>query len=154
MDTVTEARKSRSLQDRRTFGLRTMLYGYLRSRRRETRRHDESESLFLDWHHPWLFFLAVGIMLMSCMDAFFTLQLLARGAIEINPIMDVVIGHSAVVFASTKVALTGSGLLVLVFLSRARFMDRFRTGIILTGFFAFYACLVCYEFVFLLRLLV
>jgi hypothetical protein len=136
--------------DRRTFGWRTVLFGFLRSRRRSTRREEEGEPLFTDWHHPWLFFLAVGTMLLSCIDAFMTLQLLERGAIEVNPLMAVVIGHSALMFASTKIILTGVGILVLVFLSRARFMDLFRTGVILTVFFSFYACLVCYEFVYLL----
>lgn len=137
--------------DRRKFGWRTVLFGFLRSRRRSTRREDEGEPLFTDWHHPWLFFLAVGTMLLSCIDAFMTLQLLERGAIEVNPLMAVVIGHSALMFASTKIILTGVGILVLVFLSRSRFMDLFRTGVILTVFFSFYACLVCYEFVYLLR---
>jgi len=89
-------------------------------------------------------------MILSCLDAFMTLQLLQRGAVEINPIMAAVIGHSVFAFAATKVALTGFGILVLVFLSRARFMDRIRTGIMLTVFFSFYACLVCYEFVLLI----
>lgn len=136
--------------DRRNFGWRTVLFGFLRSRRRSTRREEEGEPIFTDWHHPWLFFLAVGTMLLSCLDAFMTLQLLERGAIEINPLMAIVIGHSALAFASTKIMLTGFGILILVFLSRARFMDRFRTGVILTVFFSFYACLVCYEFVYLI----
>ena len=89
-------------------------------------------------------------MLLSSLDAFMTLQLLQRGAVEINPVMAAVIGHSAFMFAATKVTLTGFGILVLVFLSRARFMDRIRTGVILTAFFSFYACLVCYEFVLLI----
>lgn len=86
-------------------------------------------------------------MLMSCLDAFFTLQLLDRGAIEINPIMAGFIGQSAMSFAISKMLLTGFGILALVFLARARFMNRFRTGLILTAFFSFYAVLVCYEFV-------
>ena len=89
-------------------------------------------------------------MLLSSLDAFMTLQLLQRGAVEINPVMGAVIGHSAFMFAATKVTLTGFGILVLVFLSRARFMDWIRTGVILTVFFSFYACLVCYEFVLLI----
>ena len=145
------AAQDRADLDRRKFGWRTVLFGFLRSRRRSTRREEEGEPLFTDWHHPWLFFLAVGTMLLSCIDAFMTLQLLERGATEINPLMAVVIGHSALAFASTKIILTGFGILVLVFLSRARFMDLFRTGGILTVFFSFYACLVCYEFVYLLR---
>ncbi len=151
MESAKTTSASRAEEDRRNFSWKTVFYGFLRSRRRTSRRNAEAESLFTDWHHPWLFFLSVGIMLLSCMDAFFTLQLLERGAVEINPVMNAVIGQSTFSFAVTKVSLTGFGVLVLVFLSRARFMDRFRAGLLLTVFFSFYACLVCYEFVFLLR---
>jgi hypothetical protein len=143
----------RSDLERRNFGWRTVFFGFLRSRRRATRRDSEDEPVFTDWHHPWLFFLAVGTMLLSTLDAFMTLQLLQRGAVEINPLMAAAIGHSTLMFASTKVALTGFGILVLVFLSRARFMNRIRAGMMLTVFFSFYACLVCYEFVLLMGLL-
>ena len=143
--------ENRDLEDRRETSWRTVLFGFMRSRRRGTRREQEAEPLLTDWHHPWLFFLATGTMILSCMDAFFTLQLLDRGAIEINPVMDAVIGKGTVSFAVTKMLLTGTGILTLVFLSRARFMNRLRTGLILTIFFTFYACLVCYEFVILLN---
>jgi uncharacterized protein DUF5658 len=139
--------KDRHEDDRRGFSWRTVVFGFLRSRRRDTRRGAEPEPVFTDWHHPWLFFLATGIMLMSCLDAFFTLQLLDRGAIEINPIMASVIGQSAMSFAVSKMLLTGFGILALVFLARAKFLNRFRTGLVLTVFFSFYAVLVCYEFV-------
>ena len=135
--------------DRREFSWRTVLFGFMRSRRRDARRVDEAEPLFTDYHHPWLFFLSIGIMILSCLDAFFTLQLLARGAIEINPIMAVLIGHSAKAFAISKMLLTGFGILALVFLARAKLMRRFRAGIMLTVFFSCYAILVCYEFVLL-----
>jgi hypothetical protein len=150
MDSGELTAGNRADLDRRNFGWRTVLYGFLRSRRRITRREQEGEPVFTDWHHPWLFFLAVGTMLLSCLDAFMTLQLLERGAVEINPLMAMVIGHSALAFASTKIVMTAFGILVLVFLSRSRFMDWLRTGVILTVFFSFYACLVCYEFVYLL----
>jgi len=141
----------RSENDRRLFSWRTVFFGFLRSRRRETRREDEVEPTFTDWHHPWLFFLAVGIMLMSVLDAFFTLQLLDLGAIEINPVMASVIGQSASSFAVSKMLLTGIGILALVFLSKSRFFNLVRTGLILTFFFSFYAVLICYEFVNLLN---
>ncbi len=153
IDTNGVAVADRSDLDRRNFGWRTVFFGFLRSRRRATRRNSEVEPIYTDWHHPWLFFLAVGTMLLSSLDAFMTLQLLQRGAVEINPLMAHVIGHSAFMFASTKVTLTGFGILVLVFLSKARFMNKIRTGLMLTVFFSFYACLVCYEFVLLMGLL-
>ncbi len=137
--------------DRRIFTWRTVFYGFTRSRRRDLRRGNDAEVVFLDWHHPWLFFLAVGTMLLSCADAFMTLQLLQRGMIEANPVMAVVLGHGATAFLVVKMLMTGTSILVLVFLAKARFLNRLRTGLVLTIFFSAYACLTCYEFVQLLQ---
>ena len=143
--------KDRTEADRRGFSWRTVIFGFLRSRRRDARRTSEGEPIFTDYHHPWLFFLATGIMLLSCFDAFFTLQLIDRGAVEVNPVMAAVIGKSTMTFAVTKMLLTSFGILALVFLARWMFMERIRTGLILTIFFSFYAILVCYEFVYLIN---
>lgn len=143
----------RNLIDRRQFGWRTVMFGFLRSRRHAHRRAADSDVIFVDWHHPWLFFLAVGIMLLSCADAFLTLQLLERGMVEANPVMNGLILQGTSSFAATKLAMTAVGILVLVFLAKARFLDRIRVGLFLTSFFAVYACLVCYEIVNLLSLL-
>ena len=85
------------------------------------------------------------------MDAFFTLQLIDRGAIEINPIMAMMIGRGTMTFAASKMLMTGLGILVLVFLSRSRLFNVMRTGVVLTAFFSAYSCLVCYEFIYLLN---
>lgn len=139
--------------DRRVFSWRTVFYGFTRSRRHAHRRIVDNEVIFLDWHHPWLFFLAVGTMLLSVADAFLTLRLIELGMIEANPVMNIVMQQSTMLFTSTKLAMTGFGILVLVFLAKSQFMNRFRTGLFLTIFFSFYACLVCYELVNLFSLL-
>ena len=141
----------RDALERRAFGWRTVAHGFLRSRRRNTRRILEGQPVYSDWHHPWLFFLAVGTMLFSSIDAFLTLQLLDRGFYEANPVMAGMMGHGTLTFSVAKMMLTGFGVLTLVFLSRHRFLNRFRTGLVLTSIFSFYACLVCYEFVWLIR---
>lgn len=146
--TISQARDS---DDRRQFSWRTVIFGFLRSRRRTTRRNNEDAPVYTDWHHPWLFFLAIGTMLLSCMDALLTLQLIDRGAVEINPVMAIVMDKGTLVFAATKMLLTGLGILVLVFMSRSRVFNLLRTGLVLTAFFSAYACLVCYEFIYLLR---
>ena len=92
-------------------------------------------------------------MLLSCADAFLTLQLMNLGMIEANPFMNAVMSQSILLFTSTKLAMTAVGILILVFLAKAHFMNRFRTGLFLTTFFSFYACLVCYELVNLFRLM-
>ena len=139
--------------DRRRVSWRTVAYGFVLSRRHAHRRGEDREVIFLDWHHPWLFFLAVGTMLLSCADAFFTLKLLELGMIEANPVMQAVMNQSTATFVSVKLAMTAGGVFVLVFLSKALFLNRLRTGLFLTTFFSFYAVLVCYELVNLFRLL-
>ena len=146
-ETLSDSRVS---ADRREFTWRTVAFGYLLSRRRRHRRVSERDAVFIDWHHPWLFFLATGIMLLSSVDALLTLRLLDEGAMEVNPLMAAMIGHSHVAFAVSKMLLTSLGILVLVFLSRLRLFNLMRTGLLLTMIFSFYACLLCYEFLLLL----
>ena len=143
----------REEDSRREFSWRTVFYGFIRSRRRANRRTADDEIVFLDWHHPWLFFLATGTMLLSCADAFLTLQLMNVGMVETNPFMQAVMAQSTLMFTSTKLAMTAFGILVLVFLAKSRFLNRFRTGLLLTIFFSCYACLVCYELVNLFKLM-
>jgi len=153
METGIAIAEQRAEVDRRQFSWRTVAFGFLLSRRRVHRRSSDEEVIFLDWHHPWLFFLATGTMLLSCADAFLTLMLIDLGMIEANPVMGASMSHGTTVFTSTKLAMTGVGILMLVFLAKARFLNRVRTGLFLTTFFSFYACLVCYELVNLFRLL-
>jgi len=143
----------RSDSERRRFHWRTVIYGFALSRRHSHRRLEDDDVIFLDWHHPWLFFLAVGTMLLSCADAFLTLQLMEKGMIEANPFMKATMDMGTGIFISTKLLMTAIGIFVLVFLAKAHFLNRFRTGLFLTVFFSAYACLVCYELVNLLRLL-
>lgn len=150
VETLTE---QRAANDRRHVSWRTVLFGFLRSRRHDLRRGADADVIFLDWHHPWLFFLAVGTMLLSCTDAFLTLILLEHGMIEANPFMASVMEYGTAAFAATKIAMTAFGIFTLVFLAKSRFLDRFRTGLFLTLFFLAYACLVCWEVVNLLSFL-
>lgn len=137
----------RAPADRRSFGWRTVYKGFTRSRRRRHRREVDVGLAFIDWHHPWLFFLAVGTMLLSCLDAFLTLILLNHGLYEANPFMAAAMTQSTGLFVASKMALTGMGVLLLVSLANTRFFNRIRTGLILTSFFSLYCCLICYEIV-------
>lgn len=153
MNTGEAIFERRASRDRRRFSWRTVLFGYLRSNRRVLRRTEDASSLFIDWHHPWLFFLALGTMLLSCLDAFMTLQLIERGMVEVNPVMAMALDRGVSTFAVSKLAMTGTSILMLVFLARTYLLKFIRTGLLLTFFFSAYCCLVCYQFVNLLPLL-
>jgi hypothetical protein len=144
MTHVTHER--RDPEDRRRRGWSSVLYGSFNPRRRRPpRRLDESRYHSLDWHDSHLLAVAIGILLLSVVDAFLTVVLLMDGADEVNPIMAVIIYRSVGVFAALKMFMTGAGLIVMVILARYRFMRLVRVDSVLYGVLVAYIGLIGYE---------
>jgi len=143
-DALEEAAERRAGLDRRRTNLRSFLQGGLTPRRRGGRRTDEHH-LPIDWHEPYLLFLAVMILLLSLADAFLTLTLLTVGAQEANPILAFILNDHPQFFAVIKMGLTGVGVLVLVAVARARLFRIMRVGVVLQGIFVGYVALIAYE---------
>ena len=93
--------------------------------------------------------MGIGILLLCAADALLTLTLIARGATELNPLMDPLVKGSGHSFGYWKIGLTAMGVLVLTLLARVRFWGK-TVGTILYVVLGAYAVLVGYE-VFLLR---
>jgi hypothetical protein len=129
--------------DRRQMTLRSFVQGGLTPRRRGGRRAGE-QHLPIDWHEPYLLFLSLTILLLSVADAFLTITLIMGGAHEANPLMAVVLRDWPEWFAALKMGLTGTGVLVLVAMARARLFSM-RVGIVLQGIFVAYVALIAYE---------
>ena len=81
----------------------------------------------------------------SAADAFLTGILLVHGADEVNPIMAVLVYRNVAVFAALKMAMTGVGIVVMVFLARYRFMRVIRVDLVLYAVLLVYAWLIGYE---------
>ena len=135
----------RATVERRTTTWRTVFYSILRGRRHEARRADDPHTLLLDAHEPGVFFFGITLMVLCVADAFFTLQMLATGATELNPFMRKLIEWNVTVFILTKVALTAVGIILLAFASRVVVWLGICVHTMLIGHVAIYACLVCYE---------
>jgi hypothetical protein len=134
----------RSGVERRHTTLRSFFQGGLTPRRRGGRRAGEHH-LPIDWHEPYLLFLALTILLLSVADAFLTITLIMRGATEANPLLAFVLNEHPDLFAVVKMALTGAGVLVLVAVARARLFRVMRVGFLLQGIFVCYVALIAYE---------
>ncbi len=130
--------------DRRRMTLRTFIKGGFTPRRRGGRRAHEQDAL-IDWHEPHLLFLAVTILLLSVADAFLTLTLMTVGANEANPILAFVLDGHPKLFAVIKMGLTGSGILVLVAVARARVFRLVRVGTVMHWLLLAYVALIGYE---------
>jgi hypothetical protein len=132
--------------ERRSQLLRSLIYGSLRPRRRGPRRLNEEISSAVDWHHPQWLAISMLIVIGSGTDALLTLVLIEHGvAVEANPVMAPLVGHSALAFALTKVLLTAAGVVLLVKVARMRAFGRIPVGAFLYLVLAIYGALIAYE---------
>lgn len=129
--------------ERRNLTMGTFLRGSLLARRRSDRR--ANDLYHVDWHEPDLLFLAVTTLMLSVIDAFFTLTLLRHGATEVNPLMDYLLHQNPRMFAIVKMVLTGTGVLVLVAAARAHLFRIVRVKTIMQGMLLCYLALFGYE---------
>lgn len=137
------AAERRNVEERRKLTLGTFVRGSMTPRRRADRR--KGDSYHVDWHEPDLLFLSVTIVLLSVVDALLTLTLLRHGGREVNPFLDYLMTYHSTLFALTKMFLTGSGVLVLVAVARARVFRVVRAKTVLHWFMLAYVALIGYE---------
>ena len=124
----------------------SLLYGSFNPRRRRpSRRLDESRFQTLDWYAAHLLAVSLGILILNVADAFLTVALISGGAIEVNPVMAVLVSGSVAMFVTLKMAVTGTSVVLMVFLARYRLMRLVRVDFVLYVIFVAYAALIVYE---------
>lgn len=133
-----------SPRDRRAVTLWTFLKGGFAPRRRGGRRAGDQD-LPVDFHEPYLLFLAVLMLGLSIADAFLTVMLMTQGAEETNPLLAFVLNEHPRLFAVVKMGLTGIGILFLVAVARMRFLKVVRASVVLQCLVLAYFALVTYE---------
>ena len=110
-------------------------------RRIQARRKEEKKDCYVDqYHDPMLFFVVLSIIIMSILDAFFTILLLENGnIIEVNPLMAALIEKGSLYFFNVKYLLTALSLIFLVIHKNFSFLGAFKTThvifLIFGGFF-------------------
>ena len=135
----------RRVGDRRQSFWRSLVYGNFKPRRRSSRRSfDEGDYLF-DWHEPRVLYLALGILLLSCADALFTLNLLNLGAEEANIVMATALEGGIDRFVTLKIILTSFSVVVLVITARRSFMRSYKVEHVLQLMFLAYLMVIFYE---------
>ena len=100
--------------DRRQPSLKMLLGSLRHSRRRHSRREDDHLDSYTDWYGHWPFAATLIIILLCFADAFLTIVLLSKGAVELNGLMDWFIQKDTYMFTVVKMSMTGAALIVLV----------------------------------------
>lgn len=140
-----EIAECRREADRREVSWRSFVYGNFRPRRRRSRREEDGHRILFDWYEPRVLYLTLGVLLLSCADALFTLNLLNHGAAEANFFMARALEHGMDTFLAGKISLTGISLICLVAVVRRKFIGDYSVEHLLQFFFFAYVLVICYE---------
>lgn len=104
----------RNGRDRRQKPTKPFSKYILLGRRRSIRRKaDRKTHIYVDLYGHYLLLLLLLIVLLSVIDAYFTIFHLEKGAREINPFMNFLMGYGDIYFFTIKYALTVLGLILL-----------------------------------------
>lgn len=114
-------------------------------RRRNARRGGDDVITYPDHYHPSVILCALAVVIMSALDAAFTLSLLSAGAVELNSVMAVLIEDDVRKFVVFKLALTSLAVLLLVIHHEARIGSWLRVRHVHYATIAGYAILIGYE---------
>ena len=121
------------------------LYGNFHPRRRSSQRAADENHYLFDWHEPRILYLALGVLLLSCTDALFTLNLLNAGATEANAVMASILEQGVDRFVAAKIGITTISVIILVTTARRKFFRSFNVEHLLRVFCAGYTLVICYE---------
>lgn len=113
-DLISEEIEDQRGEDRRKPSMRTLLGAIRHQRRREPRREHDHLDSYTDWYGHGPFAATLIIILLCFADAFLTIVLLSKGAVELNVLMDWLIQKDVQTFAIVKMSMTGLALIVLV----------------------------------------
>lgn len=117
----------------------------LGARRQASRRAEDVAGTYSDWYEARLLVSCLGIVVCCCLDAFFTLQLLQLGAVELNMLMAGLIETDVQRFVTLKVALTCLSAVLLVIHRNFLFFNRVRVEYLLHSALMAYLALIGWE---------
>lgn len=144
-DTVSRERRSKS--ERRSIRGAFRLAAKKEGLRRRTGRRDEDldRGYYTDRHDAPLLLIAMSVLLFAALDAILTLQLIAYGATELNPLMRLLIDVDVYLFAWFKMSLTAVVLIIAVSHANYRLFGLWRTRRVLLLALWVYVGLVAYQ---------
>ena len=140
-DRAIEQRK----HDRRQSSLKTLLGALTHHRRRESRREKDHINSYTDWYGHWPVAATFAIITLCFADAFLTMVLLSKGAVELNGLMDYLIQKDIQLFAMVKMSVTGAALIILIMHFNFRIYKYIAVRYIIYGLVPLYSLLIIHE---------
>ncbi|MCG6899303.1 MAG: DUF5658 family protein [Gammaproteobacteria bacterium] len=151
-ETTVEPPPDQRLADRRQPSLKTVLASMCHPRRRHARREGDDSNSYTDWYGHGPFAATLIILLLCFADAFLTIVLLSKGAVELNSLMDWLIQKDTHTFTVVKMSMTGAALIVLVIHFNFRIYKYIAVRYLIYAMVPLYSLLIFHELTMLARI--
>ena len=133
--------------ERRCNQVKAAVNSVYRNRRKLIRRESDNViGVYVDAHEPKLWYLAIILMTLSALDAFFTTLLISNGSEELNPLLAYLLQIDLWVFLAVKFFITGTSIVFFVMHKHHRLLNTVNCYHLLAFSVAIYFILICYEF--------
>ena len=140
---LNNCRRERS--DRRQVNKRNIFYSlFMKQRAGERRLGYSNDNTYVDLHGPYVSAAAIVVMILTILDAFFTLLLIERGSSELNPFLALMLDINTIWFYTSKYLITAVCVLWIVMHNHFTFFG-FKGKYILTWTIAGYGVLITYQ---------
>lgn len=100
---------------------------------------------YIDMYEKWVGLNVLAIIFLSAFDAFFTLKILERGGIEVNPFMLSLLAYDTQIFVIGKMGITITCVLFALVHINFHIFRVFPVKLILKSISVFYFILIGYE---------
>ena len=133
-------------RERRHNQVKAAVHSFYRNRRTHLRREsDDVIGVYVDTHEPKLWYLAISLMMLSVLDAFFTTILIANGSEELNPLLAYLLNIDLWVFLAVKFFVTGASIVFFILHKHHRLLNTVNCYHLLVLSVIVYFVLICYE---------
>lgn len=144
MDTKSTNISERGSSDRRELPTPVISkYSFIGGKRKHIRRaENRKEHLFVDLYSTRLLIAVIGLLCLSCLDAYLTLELISKGkVVEANPVMAYFLNMGVMPFTTIKFSLTALSAVIMCLLKNVSI-----TRISLPFAIKIYLLIIAYEF--------
>jgi hypothetical protein len=140
---IVEKTERRIVSDRRKQPARFISkYTFINGQRKAVRRKaDKKKHIYVDWYNPQLLIVLLFLLILSLLDAYFTLTLIKEhGIVEANPVMAFYLDFGNMVFIMEKLLFTAISIFIFCIYSNLSI-----TKVLLTSFIVIYSAVVLYQ---------
>jgi hypothetical protein len=131
--------------ERRKPSLKTLLGALTHRRRHKSRRENDHINSYTDRYGHWPTAATLAIITLCFADAFLTMVLLSKGAVELNGLMDYLIQKDIQLFAVVKMSVTGAALIILILHFNFRIYKYIAVRYVIYGLVPLYSLLIFHE---------